>query len=135
MSLPYLMMEAQDLVMLFDEKKAAAVIDVRDSERSSDGWIKGSLHMPSGQLTDEKLLGILDWVQASKPAVGAIVFHCAFSQVRGPSAATRFAKLIARQTALSPSSLSVPPVFVLRGGYNSFAQQFYGARRDLFELS
>jgi len=61
-----------------------AVIDVRDSDHIG-GHIKASRHVPSGTLNHT----IPELVHTLKGAE-KVVFHCALSQERGPSAAMRY---------------------------------------------
>ena len=61
-----------------------AIIDVRDSDHAG-GHIKSSMHIPSSTL-DHALPSLIRTL-ADKQVV---VFHCALSQQRGPSAALRY---------------------------------------------
>lgn len=61
-----------------------AIIDVRDSDHIG-GHIKGSTHVPSSQLDYR----IPELVRTLKDK-NVVVFHCALSQQRGPSAALRY---------------------------------------------
>ncbi|RYP06526.1 hypothetical protein DL764_003120 [Monosporascus ibericus] len=61
-----------------------AIVDVRDDDHTG-GHIKSSLHFPSGSL-DATMPTLLRQL-ADKDTV---VFHCALSQQRGPSAALRY---------------------------------------------
>ncbi|RYP60113.1 hypothetical protein DL771_010623 [Monosporascus sp. 5C6A] len=61
-----------------------AIVDVRDDDHIG-GHIKSSLHFPSGSL-DATMPTLLRQL-ADKDTV---VFHCALSQQRGPSAALRY---------------------------------------------
>lgn len=59
-----------------------------------------------------------------------VVFHCALSQQRGPSAALRYAR--AREIALGPVESQNQQVFVLHGGFVEW-QQKYGNDLQLTE--
>lgn len=61
-----------------------AVVDVRDSDHIG-GHIKGSTWLPSSQL-DYKAPELVRTLKDKK----VVVFHCALSQQRGPSAALRY---------------------------------------------
>ncbi|KAF2113339.1 Cdc25 family phosphatase-like protein Ibp1 [Lophiotrema nucula] len=61
-----------------------AVIDVRDSDHIG-GHIKGSTWIPSNEL-DYKTPELVRTLKGKK----TVVFHCALSQQRGPSAALRY---------------------------------------------
>ena len=63
-----------------------AIIDVRDSDRIG-GHIKSSQWIPINTL-DYKLPELIRILKAKKK----VVFHCALSQQRGPSAALRYAR-------------------------------------------
>ena len=59
-----------------------------------------------------------------------VVFHCALSQQRGPSAALRYAR--GRESALGADAASNQQVFVLDGGFVEW-QQKYGNDDKLTE--
>ena len=61
-----------------------AIIDVRDSDHIG-GHIRGSTHIPSSQL-DYKVPELARTLKDKE----VVVFHCALSQQRGPSAALRY---------------------------------------------
>jgi rhodanese-related sulfurtransferase len=63
---------------------STAIIDVRDSDHIG-GHIRGSTWVPSSEL-DFKLPELLRTLQDKD----TVVFHCALSQQRGPSAALRY---------------------------------------------
>ncbi|GIQ80835.1 hypothetical protein KIPB_004572 [Kipferlia bialata] len=60
------------------------VVDVRQEDREA-GWIKGSENVPIDRLDEQ-----LEWLLGQNRQKSAIVFHCMYSQVRGPKAAMRF---------------------------------------------
>ncbi|GJN30030.1 hypothetical protein PR202_gb18304 [Eleusine coracana subsp. coracana] len=62
-----------------------AIVDVRDEERSYDGHIAGSHHYASDTFADR--MPDLAQVTAAKET---LIFHCALSQVRGPTCARMF---------------------------------------------
>ncbi|KAF2138439.1 uncharacterized protein K452DRAFT_290581 [Aplosporella prunicola CBS 121167] len=76
--------------MLTGSSPQVAVIDVRDSDHVG-GHIRHSRHVPSSTLdwaTPELVRALRD--------VPTVVFHCALSQQRGPSAALRYLRERAR---------------------------------------
>ena len=64
--------------------QSIAVVDVRDSDHIG-GHIKGSTWVPSSQL-DHKTPELIRTLKGKD----VVVFHCALSQQRGPSAALRY---------------------------------------------
>jgi len=64
--------------------QSIAVVDVRDSDHIG-GHIKGSTWVPSAQL-DHKTPELIRTLKDKD----VVVFHCALSQQRGPSAALRY---------------------------------------------
>ncbi|KAL5717020.1 protein-tyrosine-phosphatase [Ranunculus cassubicifolius] len=89
-----------------------AVVDVRDEERNYDAHIAGSLHYPSSTFSDK----ISDLVQDVK-GKDTLVFHCALSQVRGPSCAKSFANYLTRLK----EDVGVKNVLVLERGFNGWS--------------
>ena len=101
------------------------MIDVRDSDRIG-GHIRSSTWVPSDQLPTK--LPELVRTLADKDMV---VFHCAFSQVRGPSAALKYAR--ERQRLLGKESGNQEQrVCVLEGGFTMW-QARYGEDASLTE--
>lgn len=84
---------------------SVAVVDARDDDRTN--WIVGSISYPSLSWTEK------GWAElgARLEGVPIVVFHCMFSQVRGPKAAMRFASTF-------PNTQS--QIRVLRGGFVGF---------------
>ncbi|KAF2442930.1 Rhodanese-like protein [Karstenula rhodostoma CBS 690.94] len=120
-----------------------AIIDVRDSDHVG-GHIRGSTWVPSNELdykTPELVRNLKD--------KDVVVFHCALSQQRGPSAALRYLR---EKERLDPGSKSVTKegeeikeggnkedggeesqkVMVLRGGFTQW-QEKYGPDKTLTE--
>ncbi|PHH71195.1 hypothetical protein CDD82_6683 [Ophiocordyceps australis] len=106
-----------------------AVVDVRDQDYIG-GHIRGSIHMPSQQL-DDTMATLVSRLRDKK----AVVFHCALSQQRGPSAALRYLRerdaalqsLGERQAEETPQS-----VYVLDRGFTGW-QEKYGEDERLTE--
>lgn len=129
-----------------------AIIDVRDSDHIG-GHIRGSTWVPSGEL-DYKMPELLRTLKDKE----IVVFHCALSQQRGPSAALRYLR---EKRRLDPASTTVTKdgkeikeadrlekegegngekdeerreqkVMVLRGGFTEW-QEKYGPDKQLTE--
>lgn len=79
-------MSSKDLAELLLSEKASkiAVVDVRDDDYVG-GHIHGSKHVPSSDL-DHRIPEIVRTLADRE----TVVFHCALSQQRGPSAALRY---------------------------------------------
>ncbi|XP_044483820.1 dual specificity phosphatase Cdc25 [Mangifera indica] len=88
-----------------------AVIDVRDDERSYDGHITGSLHYASSNFTDN----ISNLIQQVK-GKDTLVFHCALSQVRGPTCARRLANYLDEKV----EDTGIKNIFILERGFNGW---------------
>ncbi|KAF2242964.1 Rhodanese-like protein [Trematosphaeria pertusa] len=112
-----------------------AVIDVRDSDHIG-GHIKGSTWVPSSEL-DYKTPELVRTLKDKE----VVVFHCALSQQRGPSAALRYLR---EKRRLDPQSKTEgkgedakkdekgQKVVVLTGGFTQW-QEKYGADKRLTE--
>ena len=90
--------------------KELLIVDVRDEDRNV-GWIKGSTHMPSGSLTPTSMARFAEL----SATASLVVFHCQFSQVRGPKARRMFESILEGATGRRPQSA------VLRGGYENYS--------------
>ncbi|OQE32091.1 hypothetical protein PENSTE_c001G04395 [Penicillium steckii] len=106
------------------EADRLAVIDVRDSDHVG-GHIKASNWVPSSTL-DVRLPELLRTLKDKE----MVVFHCALSQQRGPSAALRYAR--ERERTLSPEEYQKQEVYVLEGGFVQW-QEKYGKDEQLTE--
>ena len=73
-----------------ESRPAMAIIDVRDDDHVG-GHIYTSTHVPSSSL-DYKLPELVRKLKSKE----IVVFHCALSQVRGPTAARRYVRERAR---------------------------------------
>ncbi|KAK9291098.1 hypothetical protein L1049_009285 [Liquidambar formosana] len=88
-----------------------AIVDVRDDERGYDGHIAGSLHYASGTFTD-KIPDLVQEVQGKD----TLVFHCALSQVRGPTCARRVVDYLAEKK----EDAGIKNILVLERGFNGW---------------
>ncbi|OCL13550.1 Rhodanese-like protein [Glonium stellatum] len=117
---------------------SVAIIDVRDSDHVG-GHIRGSTHIPSSQL-DYKVPELVRTLKDKE----AVVFHCALSQQRGPSAALRYIRERKRLLAMPKEGAvredsgningqvesSEQKVLVLEGGFVKW-QEKYGEDKRL----
>ncbi|KAI5303560.1 hypothetical protein KEM56_007418 [Ascosphaera pollenicola] len=78
--------ELSELVLSATEPASFAIVDVRDSDHIG-GHIYSSIWAPSSSL-DAKLPELIRTLSDKKK----VIFHCALSQQRGPSAALRYAR-------------------------------------------
>ncbi|KAF7804407.1 dual specificity phosphatase Cdc25 [Senna tora] len=88
-----------------------AIIDVRDDERGYDGHIAGSLHYASGSFS-ENISNLIQQVKGKD----TLVFHCALSQVRGPTCARRFANYLEDVK----EEAGIKNIMVLERGFNGW---------------
>jgi len=104
-----------------------AVIDVRDSDYVG-GHILGCTNIPSGNL-DWKLPVLVRTLRDKE----MVVFHCALSQQRGPSAALRYLrerdKALAKDNAEkktedSQAEEKSQKIYVLQGGFVKWQEKF-----------
>mmetsp|Transcript_8199 Transcript_8199/g.16023 ORF Transcript_8199/g.16023 Transcript_8199/m.16023 type:complete len:140 (-) Transcript_8199:192-611(-) len=103
------------------KREDIVVIDVRDDDWKG-GNIKGSINVPSWRFPD-KLEDLLKEHKDRK----AIVFHCMFSQQRGPRAARAFSQALA-----SKHKDSKCKVYYLTGGWRAWAAAYIKSeKRDL----
>ncbi|KAI1775524.1 Rhodanese-like protein [Hypoxylon cercidicola] len=115
-----------------------AVVDVRDDDHIG-GHIKSSLHFPSRSL--DATMPTLVRKLADKDVV---VFHCALSQQRGPSAALSYLRAKENASATATKKLTEKPegkkdgevkkqlVYVLDRGFAGW-QEVYGPDERLTE--
>ncbi|XP_065853415.1 dual specificity phosphatase Cdc25 [Euphorbia lathyris] len=88
-----------------------AVVDVRDDERSYDGHIAGSLHFASDSFAD-RISNLIQQVKGKD----TLVFHCALSQVRGPTCARRLANYLEQMK----EDTGIKNIMVLERGFNGW---------------
>ncbi|KAI0549174.1 Rhodanese-like protein [Xylaria curta] len=103
-----------------------AIVDVRDDDYIG-GHIRTSLHFPSRSL-DATMPTLLRKL-ADKETV---VFHCALSQQRGPSAALRYLRAKEADAADGKESAKKQKVYVLDQGFTGW-QEVYGTDERLTE--
>ncbi|XBH59231.1 arsenate reductase 2.2 [Aegilops tauschii subsp. strangulata] len=88
-----------------------AIIDVRDEERICDAHIAGSHHYASDGFADR-----LPEIAEATRGKETLVFHCALSQVRGPSCARMFLDYLSEAKEES----AVKSITVLERGFNGW---------------
>lgn len=88
-----------------------AVVDVRDEDHLG-GHIKVSHHIPSAMF----MRNPSSYVEGFK-SKEAVVFHCMYSQQRGPRAARAFATAI---PLILAATETFPSVYILDGGFQKF---------------
>ncbi|KAJ5327880.1 hypothetical protein N7452_008270 [Penicillium brevicompactum] len=121
-TLPRMGRDALAALLSTDEPSNLAIVDVRDSDHVG-GHIRSSTWVPSSTL-DVRMPELIRTLKDKK----MVVFHCALSQQRGPSAALRYAR--ERESALGQDQPQ--QVFVLEGGFVEW-QQKYGNDAKLTE--
>ncbi|KUI55055.1 CDC25-like phosphatase YCH1 [Cytospora mali] len=139
---------SEQLVALKAPDNSIAIIDVRDGDHIG-GHIKGSRWVPSHKF-EEWLPTLLRQLEDTK----TVVFHCALSKQRGPSAALRYIR--EREARFGEDSVEAPAgtgareedkpagdgedkkapvaqkVCVLRGGFQKW-QEAHGPNEQLTE--
>ncbi|KAL2834255.1 Rhodanese-like protein [Aspergillus cavernicola] len=101
-----------------------AIIDVRDHDHIG-GHIVSSTWVPSATL-DYRMPELVRTLQDKEK----VVFHCALSQQRGPSAALQYSR--ERERILGSGESHKQEVFVLEGGFVQW-QEKYGKDVQLTE--
>lgn len=106
-----------------------AVVDVRDSDYIG-GHIKGCYHYPSGNFQEtlpELRQKLID------NQIKDVVFHCALSQSRGPSATLKFLRSLGEvKDQEQIEYFNGLSVWVLQGGFTQW-QQNYGEDETVTE--
>lgn len=102
---------AAKLVSMTRGNNRLAVIDVRDEERSYQAHIAGSHHFASGSFAAR----LPELVRATS-GKDTLVFHCALSQVRGPSCARMFSDYLSE----SKEDSGIKNIMVLERGFNGW---------------
>ncbi|OJK03647.1 hypothetical protein ASPACDRAFT_1863059 [Aspergillus aculeatus ATCC 16872] len=93
-----------------------AIVDVRDSDHVG-GHISSSTWVPSSTL-DVRMPELVRTLKDKEQ----VVFHCALSQQRGPSAALRYAR--ERERVLGAEESQKQKVFVLEGGFVQWQEKY-----------
>lgn len=150
--------ELSELVLSATETANFAIVDVRDSgklvcsspfkkkraARTATGQYVLNLHSHPPDLVDHIGGHIFSSIWAPSASLDArlpelirtlsdkkkVIFHCALSQQRGPSAALRYARQ--RAALLAPEQIEEQQIYVLEGGFMSW-QELYGTNPKLTE--
>ncbi|KAF2835250.1 Rhodanese-like protein [Patellaria atrata CBS 101060] len=115
-----------DATVIAPKDSEIAIIDVRDGDHVG-GHIKNSIHAPSSEL-DYRMPELVRTLKNKD----TIVFHCALSQQRGPSAALRYLREKKRLEGKKEGEENGQKVLVLDGGFVKW-QEAYGKDKDLTE--
>ncbi|CAH2355229.1 CDC25-like phosphatase Ych1p [[Candida] railenensis] len=105
-----------------------AVVDVRDSDYVG-GHIKGCFHYTAGNFhytLPELYKKLID------NDINDVVFHCALSQVRGPSSTLKFLRSINELSESDQRVMEMKRVWVLKGGFTQW-QEEYGNDAEVTE--
>lgn len=106
-----------------------AVVDVRDSDYVG-GHIRGCYHYPADKF-EETLPELRKRLVDNK--INDVVFHCALSQVRGPSSTLRFLRSLDDvKDPIQRQYFHNVNVWVLEGGFTRW-QQHYGTDEAVTE--
>lgn len=101
------------------------IIDVREGDRIG-GHIKGSKHIPAPTFRSDPVR-YLPLCEGKEK----VIFHCMFSQVRGPGCANAFANALHRSS--SQAGVRRPEVLIMSGGFHAFAQLALDGNLDAVE--
>ncbi|PYH47622.1 phosphatase YCH1 [Aspergillus saccharolyticus JOP 1030-1] len=116
-SLPRMSRDALSALLLSATSPSKlAIIDVRDSDHVG-GHIYSSTWVPSSTL-DVRMPELVRTLQDKEQ----VVFHCALSQQRGPSAALRYAR--ERERMLGAEESHKQKVYVLEGGFVQWQEKY-----------
>lgn len=109
---------ATEVLELVRKGTATVVVDVREDDHAG-GHIKGSVHVPAPTFRSNpgKYLQLAE-------GKDNVVFHCMFSQYRGPSSANAFIDAWNKRAVTDPkyTGLSPPEVYIMAGGFNAVAK-------------
>jgi hypothetical protein len=100
--------------LLQDKSVKTLVVDMRDSDRA-EGWIADSFSLPSEGCSRERMA---EFAATTAPQYDVLVFHCMFSQVRGPKFRQMFNN-VAPAVKL-PAGRAMPRSTLLVGGFVGF---------------
>eukprot|EP00603_Paraphysomonas_imperforata_P015956 CAMPEP_0114484432 /NCGR_PEP_ID=MMETSP0104-20121206/19412_1 /TAXON_ID=37642 ORGANISM="Paraphysomonas imperforata, Strain PA2" /NCGR_SAMPLE_ID=MMETSP0104 /ASSEMBLY_ACC=CAM_ASM_000202 /LENGTH=141 /DNA_ID=CAMNT_0001660483 /DNA_START=1 /DNA_END=426 /DNA_ORIENTATION=+ len=112
--------ETSELLSLLKARRSdVAIIDVRTDDFAG-GHISGALNIPVDEFEcDDTIDEILSTHITEKKEY--IVFHCMFSQMRGPFCAKRYSAAKSRRCGSDDDcDNSLPQIKILRGGYKAW---------------
>jgi rhodanese-related sulfurtransferase len=95
------------------------IVDCRYDYEYAGGHIRGAINITRQQDIRDLFMLNRDLIEQNKRV--AVIFHCEFSQARGPASAEEFRNMDWENVKLAAhSKLCFPEVYVLRDGYQSF---------------
>jgi len=130
--------------LLAGDVASLVVVDVRDDDFAG-GHVRGAINIPSTSSLwqPEQKAELLARINSSRSdssvPVQRVVFHCAKSQVRGPSCARLFASALEEAASTttteaasttSEAAAAPPKVLVLRAGYNNWESAYKGSANE-----
>lgn len=102
---------------LSSDSESVRVIDVRDTDFDVGGHIIGAVNIASNRFDeDEEVDQIIEILYE----YDKLVFHCMYSQQRGPRCAQKFRMRLEQKTNIS----SLPDIFILEGGFKGFRYEY-----------
>lgn len=109
-------LEVEEVRKVLEESKESniAIIDVRGADYAG-GHIAGSVNVPYDKFAEQ-----LDALVAKYKDTDRVIFHCMYSEQRGPHCANTF---LNRRKELFPSA--EPNSYVLLGGFQKWLQTYY----------
>lgn len=108
--------------LLRADAPSTRVVDVREGDRVH-GCIRGSLSAPAWSLQDDAGVDTLVKATLGDARVSRVVFHCHFSQQRGPAAAAAFARRLGRLGATIDGGRRLQ-VLILSGGWRGWYREY-----------
>ena len=116
--------QLQEMLQSPETKPKTLIVDVRDEDRS-EGWIDESFNWPTSELrsggTKQNAEMMNDFLTKQLSAGRTnIVFHCQWSQMRGPWAAKRAVEVCAKNSSLAGKMR----ILILQGGFMEWRRCF-----------
>eukprot|EP00746_Dinoflagellata_sp_MGD_P022683 gnl/MRDRNA2_/MRDRNA2_15308_c0_seq1.p1 gnl/MRDRNA2_/MRDRNA2_15308_c0~~gnl/MRDRNA2_/MRDRNA2_15308_c0_seq1.p1 ORF type:complete len:166 (+),score=29.58 gnl/MRDRNA2_/MRDRNA2_15308_c0_seq1:200-697(+) len=114
---------------------AFMVVDVRGRDHIG-GHIPGSLHMPSTSIVckqawcQELARVVVEFHQMARVDACIVVFHCMYSEIRGPERAELFQTFLRSQDLEEFQEIQV---MLLDGGFHSWLNMYYMSNPEMIE--
>lgn len=120
------------------------IVDVRDDDYDEGGHIRGAINIPSTTFLNNNETMKMLFEKCILEHIQIVMFHCAYSQVRGPACRKHFSNYCESYVAVSkskkngngngkegerdadPDPLAAMRVVFIRGGFNGFAERYGG---------
>ena len=80
-----------------EDSERLVIVDVRDKDEFEEGHVRGATHIPSNKWQDPEILETIMQQFQQADSKTTFVFHCAKSQVRGPTCARIFQERLQQQ--------------------------------------